>query len=103
MFLPNAIWASALKSRAKTLMMLRSDWILADDAEIAGNYPVAIVEFRVACKMVDSGPNRARLGKVLIKIGKAVDGFAELRDSLRKDWPTDQAARGSSRCSSIAR
>ena len=56
---------------------------MADDAN-AGNYPTAIVEFRLACKIVDNGPNRARLGKVLIKMGKDVEGYAELRDSLRK-------------------
>lgn len=64
---------------------------LADDADVAGQYDTAIVEWRKCVKMRDDALSHARLGRVLIKAGKTVDGFKELRAAVgRNDWPEDQ-------------
>ena len=59
---------------------------MADEADISNNYPVAIVEYRKCVKMVDNGPMRLRLGKVLLKQDKVEEGYLELRSALTKDW-----------------
>jgi tetratricopeptide (TPR) repeat protein len=63
---------------------------LAEDAEISGNYETAIVEYRKCIKMVDDGYNHYRLGQVLSKAGKVVEGYKELRTSVGREWPVDQ-------------
>ncbi len=63
---------------------------LADEADIAGNYPVAIVEYRKCVKMTDSGPSRFRLARVLYKQGKVVEAYEELRIAINKEWKTSE-------------
>jgi len=59
----------------------------ADKADISGNYVTAIVEYRKCVMMSDTGPVMARLGRVLLKQGKTVDGYAELKAAVSKPWP----------------
>lgn len=64
---------------------------LGDDADISGNYPEAIVEYRRCVKMLDNGPSHAKLGRVLLKQGtrvpdKMIEGYEELRTAITKDW-----------------
>ncbi len=59
---------------------------MADEADISNNYPIAIVEYRKCVKMVDTGPMRLHLGKVLLKQDKIEEGYLELRSALTKDW-----------------
>lgn len=59
---------------------------MADEAEINGNFPIAIVEFRKCVKMSDNGMSRFRLGRVLYKQGKIVESFEELRTAINKEW-----------------
>ncbi len=63
---------------------------IADDADIAGNYTTAIVEYRKCVMMSDTGPVRARLGRVLLKQGKVVEGFSELKTAVAKQWPDSE-------------
>ncbi len=63
---------------------------LADEADIAGNYPVAIVEYRKCVKMTDNGPSRFRLARVLYKQGKVVEAYEELRLAINKEWKTTE-------------
>jgi len=66
---------------------------MADEADIAGNYPVAIVEYRKCVKMRDNGPSRFRLARVMYKQGgmKVVEAYEELRTAINKDWaPNEQ-------------
>ena len=66
---------------------------LADDADVAGQYDTAIVEWRHCVKMRDNGSTRAHLGRVLIKAGKAVDGYKELRTAVAATWSSDEESR----------
>jgi tetratricopeptide (TPR) repeat protein len=75
-----------LVEKAKGKNDLKTRLSLADDADIAGEYPIAIVEYRKCVSMDDSGPIRAKLGRVLLKKGKVVDGFAELKAAVNKSW-----------------
>jgi len=59
---------------------------MGEEAETSGNFPVAIVEYRKCIKISDNGPNHVRLGSVLRKQGKVVEGFVELTTALKKDW-----------------
>jgi tetratricopeptide (TPR) repeat protein len=70
---------------------------LADEADIAGNYPVAIVEYRKCVKMRDNGPSRFRLARVMYKQGKIVEAYEELRTAINKDW-TQQEQNELSNC-----
>lgn len=63
---------------------------MAEDAETAGDYETAIVEFRKCVKMSDDGPAHANLARVLLKAGKVVDGFDELTVAVAKPWPDDK-------------
>ncbi len=62
----------------------------ADKADVSGNYVTAIVEYRKCVMMSDTGPVRARLGRVLLKQGKVVDGYAELKTAVAKPWPDSE-------------
>jgi tetratricopeptide (TPR) repeat protein len=57
---------------------------MAEDFETKGQYEDAIVEYRKVLKMNDSGKSHADLGYVLIKAGKPVDGYQELRIAVQK-------------------
>ncbi len=72
------------KSKGKNDLKTRLG--LADDADVQGNYPVAIVEYRKCVSMDDSGPIRAKLGRVLLKQGKTVEGYTELKSAVGKPW-----------------
>jgi tetratricopeptide (TPR) repeat protein len=61
----------------------------ADEAEINGNFPGAIVEYRKCVLMDDSGPTRARFGRVWLKQGKIREAFTELKAAVGKSWPED--------------
>ena len=63
---------------------------IADDADIAGNYVTAIVEYRKCVMMSDSGAVRARLGRVLLKQGKVVEGYSEIKTAVAKPWPDNE-------------
>lgn len=67
---------------------------LADDADVAGQYDTAIVEWRKVAKMTDSPSAHARLGYVLLKAGgdsNTVAGYKELRNAVgRNDWAEGQ-------------
>lgn len=63
---------------------------LADNADIAGNYVTAIVEYRKCVMMSDTGPVRARLGRVLLKHGKVVEGYSEIKTAVAKPWPESE-------------
>lgn len=65
---------------------LKTRLSLADDADVQGNYSVAIVEYRKCVSMDDSGPIRAKLGRVLLKQGKTVEGYTELKSAVIKTW-----------------
>jgi tetratricopeptide (TPR) repeat protein len=80
-------WLDSLIEKAKGKNDLATRLHEADEAEISGNFPVAIVEYRKCVRMDDSGPMRAKLGRVLLKQGKIRDGFEELKSSLVKNWP----------------
>lgn len=69
----------------------------ADEAEINGNFPAAIVEYRKCVLMDDSGPTRAKLGRVMLKQGKIRDAFTELRTAVGKSWP-DEAKNDQAEC-----
>ncbi len=59
---------------------------MAEDADVSQDYETAIVEYRRCAKMRDDGPTHAELGRVLLKAGKDVDGFAELKIAVSKTW-----------------
>jgi tetratricopeptide (TPR) repeat protein len=59
---------------------------IAEDSEISGDYETAIVEYRRCVKISDDGPTHAKLGKALMKANKTVDGFAELKLAVSKNW-----------------
>lgn len=63
---------------------------LADDADISGQYDTSIVEWRKCVKMRNDPLSQARLGSVLIKAGKAVDGYKALRNAVFMQWPAGQ-------------
>ncbi len=63
---------------------------MAEDADVSQQYDTAIVEWRKCVKMADSGLNHFELGKVLLKAGKDVDGFRELRKAVSMEWATDE-------------
>lgn len=60
---------------------------MAGDFEANGNYPMAVVEYRICKKMKDDGPSTYNLGKALYKQGKIKEGYAQLMESIRKSWP----------------
>ncbi|MBY0358993.1 MAG: hypothetical protein K2W82_13405 [Candidatus Obscuribacterales bacterium] len=64
---------------------------MAIDADVNQQYETAIVEWRKCVKMKDDPLSHAELGRVLLKSGKDVDGYEQLRIAVgRVDWPTDQ-------------
>lgn len=71
---------------------LKTRMHLAEDADVSQDYETAIVEYRKCVKMNDSGKMHASLGRCLLKAGKDVDGYLELRTSVGKSWEpkTDQ-------------
>jgi tetratricopeptide (TPR) repeat protein len=63
---------------------------LGEDLDVKGQYEDAIVEFRKCVKMNDSGKSHANLGYVLLKAGKPVDGYLELRTAVSKPWENSE-------------
>ncbi len=59
---------------------------LADDADISGQYDTSIVEWRKCVKMRNDPLSNARLGSVLIKAGKTVEGYKQLRNAVGMQW-----------------
>lgn len=65
---------------------------LAQKAEVtAGHFADAVVEYRKLVKISDSGINRYRLGRCLLKGGKIIEGYDECIIALRRDWPKDES------------
>jgi tetratricopeptide (TPR) repeat protein len=62
----------------------------AEDFEIKGLYEDAIVEYRRCLKISDSGKSHADLGYVFFKAGKPVEGYAELKIAVQKNWNKDE-------------
>lgn len=65
---------------------------LAEGADRSGHFIDAVVEYRKVVKLSDSGPNRYRLGRCLLKGGKIMEGYQELLNALRKSWSTQDNA-----------
>ncbi|MCB9468603.1 MAG: tetratricopeptide repeat protein [Candidatus Obscuribacterales bacterium] len=63
---------------------------MADEAETSGNFPVAVVEWRICVKMRDDGMSRYRLGAAMYKQGKIVEGYEMLMSAVNKTWEKDQ-------------
>ncbi len=63
---------------------------LADDADVSGQYDTSIVEWRKCIKIRNDPYSHARLGAVLIKAGKTVEGYKELRTAVGMSWPEGQ-------------
>jgi len=64
---------------------------LAKGAEGApDHFEDAVVEFRKAAKLSDTGINHFYLGQCLMRGGKVVEGYDEMIVALRKDWPKDK-------------
>lgn len=64
---------------------------MAIDADVSQQYDTAIVEWRKCIKMRDDPLSHAELGRVLLKAGKDVEGYEQLRIAVGKvDWPSDQ-------------
>lgn len=59
---------------------------MAGDAEANGNYPIAVVEYRICVRMRDNGMSRYNLGKALYKQGKVAKGYEQLREAVVKPW-----------------
>jgi tetratricopeptide (TPR) repeat protein len=81
---------NCLRSAKKDPLDIRYRRNLAETADSSGEYEMAIVEYRKCVKMTDSGQDHAGLGRVLIKAGKPVDGYAALRTAVNKDWGTNR-------------
>ncbi len=81
---------ACLKAIGKDPDNIRVRMSMADDAEVGGNYPEAIVEYRKCVRMADTGPNRYRLGKVLVKQGKEIPGYQEFKYAVAKDWKKEE-------------
>lgn len=80
-----------LKSQGQDPLNLNFRQRLADDADVNAQYDTAIVEYRKCLKMSSTPTNRAALGRCLLKAGKPVDGFKELRSAVGdSNWSTDQ-------------
>lgn len=63
---------------------------LADDADVSGQYDTSIVEWRKCIKIRNDPYSHSRLGAVLIKAGKTVEGYKELRTAVGMSWPEGQ-------------
>lgn len=80
-----------LKSQGQDPLNLNFRQRLADDADVNAQYDTAIVEYRKCLKMSGSPAMRAALGRCLLKAGKPVDGFKELRSAVGdSNWANDQ-------------
>ncbi|MBX9568981.1 MAG: tetratricopeptide repeat protein [Candidatus Obscuribacterales bacterium] len=80
-----------LRSQGQDPMNLNFRQRLADDADVNAQYDTAIVEYRKCLKMSGSPKNRAALGRCLLKAGKPVDGFKELRSAVGdSNWANDE-------------
>ncbi len=77
---------NCLSALHKDPLSLKVRQQLGEDADVSGDYETAIVEYRKCVKMADDGPSHASLGRVLLKAGKPVDGFSELRIAVSKPW-----------------
>lgn len=60
---------------------------LAVDADASHHYETSIVEWRKCIALKDSPQAHSKLGSALIKAGKTVEGFKELRTSVSTSWP----------------
>ena len=80
-----------LKSQGQDPLNLNFRQRLADDADVNAQYDTAIVEYRKCLKMSVAPKIRAALGRCLLKAGKPVDGFKELRSAVGdSNWATDE-------------
>jgi len=75
-----------LKHLGKNPFDLKTRLSMGENAEISGEYEAAIVEYRKCTHISDSGETHARLGQVLLKAGKVVDAFNELKIAVAKPW-----------------
>lgn len=63
---------------------------MAIDADVNQQFETSIVEWRKCIKIKDDPLSHAELGRVLLKAGKEVEGYKELRIAVgRVDWGTD--------------
>lgn len=68
---------------------------LAESANQAGDFEVAIVEYRKSLQLHDDGPTRMDLARCLLRTGLVVDAFKEFSTASIKSWPADQATQKS--------
>jgi tetratricopeptide (TPR) repeat protein len=86
----NLDWCLNSLGRTPTDAGYRLD--LAQKAESTpGHFEDAVVEYRKAAKLNDSGTNHYRLGRCLLRGGKILEGYEALLVALRKDWPKDDS------------
>lgn len=89
---------NAIKAMGKNPTEYKVREAMADDADISGNFVVAIVEFRKCVRMRDNGMSNYRLARALYKQGKSVEAYEQLRTAINKDWKLPEEKKELSTC-----
>lgn len=89
---------NAIKAMGKNPTDYKVRESMADDADISGQFPVAIVEFRKCVRMRDNGMSNYRLARALYKQGKQVEAYEQLRTAINKDWKLPEEKKELSTC-----
>ncbi|MDX2106320.1 MAG: tetratricopeptide repeat protein [Candidatus Melainabacteria bacterium] len=89
---------NAIKAMGKNPTDYKVRESMADDADISGNFPVAIVEFRKCVRMRDNGMSNYRLSRALYKQGKTVEAYEQLRTAINKEWKLPEEKKELSTC-----
>jgi tetratricopeptide (TPR) repeat protein len=89
---------NAIKAMGKNPTDYKVRESMADDADISGNFAVAIVEFRKCVRMRDNGMSNYRLSRALYKQGKQVEAYEQLRTAINKEWKLPEEKKELSTC-----
>ncbi|MBP7861924.1 hypothetical protein KA183_09600 [bacterium] len=89
---------NAIKAMGKDPTNYKVREAMADDADISGQFPVAIVEFRKCVRMRDNGMSNYRLARALYKQGKQVEAYEQLRTAINKEWKLPEEKKELSTC-----
>ncbi len=89
---------NAIKAMGKNPTDYKVREAMADDADISGQFPVAIVEFRKCVRMRDNGMSNYRLARALYKQGKQVEAYEQLRTAINKEWKLPEEKKELSTC-----
>ena len=89
---------NAIKALGKNPTDYKVREAMADDADISGQFPVAIVEFRKCVRMRDNGMSNYRLARALYKQGKTVEAYEQLRTAINKEWKLPDEKKELSTC-----